>query len=170
MPFHNSINHHPLTPRPSCLQMLLVLALYTACVVVAVACWCYVSLTDPAQPVRVCVDGIDGSGGIDHRISLPASSFVVWVIVQGGIGCWCMKQTQGHSRYCASCRKSVPGLDHHCLWCVRRGPLQLVQGAIAHGTISLTVAFPSLLLLGRLNTCIGTRNYFYFFVLAVTGK
>ena len=34
----------------------------------------------------------------------------------GGVSCRCMKYTQGHSRYCASCRKSVPGLDHHCLW------------------------------------------------------
>ncbi|GAB5029984.1 zinc finger domain protein [Nannochloropsis oceanica] len=54
----------------------------------------------------------------------------------GGISCRCMKFTQGHSRYCASCRKSVPGLDHHCLW---------------------------------LNTCIGTRNYLFFFLLALAG-
>ncbi len=80
------------------------LGVYSALVVVSVACWFYVSLVDPSQP--------------------------------GGLACPCMKFTQGHSRYCASCRKSVPGLDHHCLW---------------------------------LNTCIGTRNYAFFFVLAVTG-
>mmetsp|Transcript_5496 Transcript_5496/g.7554 ORF Transcript_5496/g.7554 Transcript_5496/m.7554 type:complete len:298 (+) Transcript_5496:109-1002(+) len=39
-------------------------------------------------------------------------------------------------RYCGSCRKTIPGLDHHCTW---------------------------------LNTCVGVRNYPYFFALAISG-
>ena len=40
------------------------------------------------------------------------------------------------SRYCRLCSKSIPGLDHHCIW---------------------------------LNTCIGARNYWAFYVLASAG-
>jgi len=40
------------------------------------------------------------------------------------------------SRYCRICSKSIPGLDHHCVW---------------------------------LNTCIGARNYWAFYVLASAG-
>ena len=34
----------------------------------------------------------------------------------GGIPCICMRKTQASSRYCSSCKKGVPGLDHHCPW------------------------------------------------------
>lgn len=138
--------HNPPPHTTSLAQLPLVLGLYTACVVVAVACWFYVSLTDPSQPVRFwrlacasCImrgDRPTRRGGIDPWVSNPISPWTTddphthtQIIdnqptnttqhntTQGGIPCWCMKQTQGHSRYCASCRKSVPGLDHHCLWC-----------------------------------------------------
>lgn len=41
----------------------------------------------------------------------------------GGIPFPRMAKTQSQSRYCAQCRKTVPGLDHHCSWlntCVGR--------------------------------------------------
>ena len=35
----------------------------------------------------------------------------------GGVLCPCMKTTQqAADRYCRQCKKSVPGLDHHCTW------------------------------------------------------
>ena len=34
----------------------------------------------------------------------------------GGIPCICMKTTQNTTRYCRICKKSIPGLDHHCTW------------------------------------------------------
>lgn len=105
-------------------QLPLVLGIYSALVVVGVACWFYVSLTDPAQPVSEPhlhrhlwqMDPIEPMS-LAHVPSPPLPTVATWE--QGGIACLCMKQTQSHSRYCASCRKSVPGLDHHCLWCVR---------------------------------------------------
>lgn len=54
----------------------------------------------------------------------------------GGLGCLCMRETQKSVRFCAHCRKSVPGLDHHCTW---------------------------------LNTCVGKRNYWAFYLLSLTG-
>mmetsp|Transcript_19976 Transcript_19976/g.25935 ORF Transcript_19976/g.25935 Transcript_19976/m.25935 type:complete len:243 (-) Transcript_19976:211-939(-) len=30
--------------------------------------------------------------------------------------CPCMKESQEISRYCRTCEKHVPGLDHHCTW------------------------------------------------------
>lgn len=54
----------------------------------------------------------------------------------GGIPCICMRTTQSTTRYCRICRKSIPGLDHHCTW---------------------------------LNTCIGTHNYWAFYILATGG-
>jgi DHHC palmitoyltransferase len=34
----------------------------------------------------------------------------------GGIPCKRMAKTQSQTRYCAQCRKVIPGLDHHCSW------------------------------------------------------
>lgn len=38
--------------------------------------------------------------------------------VEGGVRCPCLKKTQQANRpkWCAVCNKSVPGLDHHCVW------------------------------------------------------
>lgn len=83
------------------------------------------------QPDRPCPGG-KGREGVSwwgsHTVCLPFFFLNIRPPIhqhaskrrhQGGISCFCMKQTQSHSRYCASCRKSIPGLDHHCLWCVR---------------------------------------------------
>lgn len=36
--------------------------------------------------------------------------------VQGGIPCVCMRESQRSARYCGTCRKTVIGMDHHCVW------------------------------------------------------
>eukprot|EP00937_MAST-01D_sp_MAST-1D-sp2_P005797 g5797.t1 len=63
-----------------------VLALHGACVAVVCTAWAACSLLDPAKP--------------------------------GACFCPCMRVTQRvHGpKYCADCRKAVPGLDHHCVW------------------------------------------------------
>lgn len=55
---------HPHTHTPQSSQLRLILGVYTAMVVVAVACWFYVSLTDPAQPVSQ--EGRPSSITTDH--------------------------------------------------------------------------------------------------------
>jgi len=35
---------------------------------------------------------------------------------EGGLHCLPMRESQKKARYCAACRKSVPGMDHHCAW------------------------------------------------------
>ncbi|RHY95304.1 hypothetical protein DYB35_007099 [Aphanomyces astaci] len=60
------------------------------------------------------------------------------------------------TRYCAICRKTIPGMDHHCTW---------------YSTfISIFPVFHSYAILPRLNTCIGRRNYAQFFTIAVCGN
>ena len=52
-----------------------------------------------------------------------AASFAAWAYcvsvdpsAPGGVPCVCMRRGAGVSRYCRTCGKSVPGLDHHCAW------------------------------------------------------
>jgi len=56
----------------------------------------------------------------------------------GGITCICMKKTQVSTRFCQICRKSVKGLDHHCVWlntCVGKRNYPLFFALILTGTV-----------------------------------
>ena len=91
--------------------------------------------------------------------ALFAILLVTWFVCEkldpskeGGVFCLTMKEEQKVSRYCAACRKKVPGLDHHCSWlntCIGKRTyfpfyFLALSGAAASILHSATFAFFSL--------------------------
>ncbi|KAH9257959.1 hypothetical protein BASA81_003978 [Batrachochytrium salamandrivorans] len=74
---------------------------------------------------------------------LLAGGLIAWLFCQvvdpanaSHPGCVVISKKAHEAHYCAACKKSVPGIDHHCLW---------------------------------LNTCVGSRTYFSFYLLSLLG-
>lgn len=96
----------------------------------------------------VCSTVLDGT-----RLVIVLSIFTVAVVVlfsswlycslvdpshADGWGCPCMAKDQQTVRYCSSCKKSVPGLDHHCTWlntCVGKKNYAQFYSLIVAGSI-----------------------------------
>jgi len=59
-----------------------------------------------------------------------------------GCFCPCMKEAQKEKKYCATCKKHVPGLDHHCVWlntCIGRRTYPYFYALAACGTFMSTL-------------------------------
>jgi hypothetical protein len=56
----------------------------------------------------------------------------------------CMREAQKETRYCASCQKYIPGLDHHCTWlntCIGKAQYPYFFGLVVIGTAMFWLEF-----------------------------